>query len=280
MNCIGVIEDTNDPQELGRVRVRLVGKHSEVLADLPLNSLPWTPVINGVFLEVSDWVLATQVSADEYVIVGKVNGVSNTHWEPNKGFFDPNESLPKNILPDIGKQARIDYKNSTSYISKEATHKEDVPIAGGGAWNMPQIADTNAPVYPNNEVKVSKNGHSLEIDDTPCHERISLYHSSGTYTEMQAKGDRVTVITGDDYEVVIKNKNVYIAGNCNVTISGDSTMLVKGNHTLEVEGDYNVNVKGSMNTHVNENLVTDVVGDSNLTNTGKTKIQAARIDLN
>jgi len=35
-----------------------------------------------------------------------------------------------------------------------------------------------------------------------------------------------------------------------------------------------------MNTHVNGNLVTDVVGDSNLTNTGKTKIQAARIDLN
>lgn len=280
MNCIGVVEDINDPQEMGRVRVRLVGKHNEFLAELPLNQLPWTPVLNGISLEPSDWVLASQVSADEYVILGKVNGVSNTRFLPNQGFYDPNESLPRNTIQDHPQQARIDYKRSSSYVSKVATRRVNVPIAVSGSWSQPSIETTNAPVYPNNEVKVSKNGHSLEVDDTPQYERISLYHSSGTYTEMQAKGDRVSVITGSDYEIIIKDKDVYIEGSCNVTVMGDSTLLVKGNHTMEVEGNYSLDVKGDMNTHVNGQLNTNVVGDSNLINAGKTKIQAARIDLN
>ena len=43
---IGVVEDRNDPQKLGRVRVRCLGYHTENKVDLPTTDLPWaSPVL-------------------------------------------------------------------------------------------------------------------------------------------------------------------------------------------------------------------------------------------
>ena len=38
---VGVVEDRNDPEKLGRVRVRIVGIHSDDLTILPTTDLPW-----------------------------------------------------------------------------------------------------------------------------------------------------------------------------------------------------------------------------------------------
>ena len=38
---VGVVEDRNDPDKLGRVRVRIVGIHSDDLSILPTSDLPW-----------------------------------------------------------------------------------------------------------------------------------------------------------------------------------------------------------------------------------------------
>jgi len=48
---IGVVEDRNDPLELGRARVRIFGTHHESTSVLPTSSLPWalalTPLNNA-----------------------------------------------------------------------------------------------------------------------------------------------------------------------------------------------------------------------------------------
>ena len=42
----GVVEDRNDPLQLGRVRVRAFGYHSgDSVNDLPLDQLPWAQPI-------------------------------------------------------------------------------------------------------------------------------------------------------------------------------------------------------------------------------------------
>ena len=41
---IGVVEDRNDPLELGRVRVRCLGYHTDDLSAIPTSSLPWAHV--------------------------------------------------------------------------------------------------------------------------------------------------------------------------------------------------------------------------------------------
>ena len=43
---VGVVEDRNDPQKLGRLKVRCLGYHTRVLNKLPTADLPWaSPVL-------------------------------------------------------------------------------------------------------------------------------------------------------------------------------------------------------------------------------------------
>ena len=45
---VGVVEDRNDPLELGRVRVRCLGHHTADLTQLPTADLPWAHVMHPV----------------------------------------------------------------------------------------------------------------------------------------------------------------------------------------------------------------------------------------
>ena len=45
---VGVVEDRNDPEALGRVRVRCLGYHTENLESLPTVNLPWAHVMHPV----------------------------------------------------------------------------------------------------------------------------------------------------------------------------------------------------------------------------------------
>ncbi len=44
----GVVEDRDDPEKLGRVRVRCLGLHSDSLLDIPKSDLPWAHVMHPV----------------------------------------------------------------------------------------------------------------------------------------------------------------------------------------------------------------------------------------
>jgi hypothetical protein len=102
----------------------------------------------------------------------------------------------------------------------------------------------NPPVYPHNNITVSKSGHVLEFDDTPKGERVRLKHRSGTFIEMHPDGDEVHKVYGDGYEITVKNKNVYIGGICNITIKGDACVNYEGNRKEIVAKDYSLVVKG------------------------------------
>ena len=272
MITLGVVEDINDPQEMGRVRVRIPGTHNDSLKALPTSQLPWSAVMNDIKTQPGDWVVLGMLTDNgDAVIMGKVTTMSNIKYERFSGFYDPNAAFPTNIEPDHPAQDRVDYLKSESYLSKKFSRHIDIPIAKKAkeaeatSWSMPSVESTNVPVYPDNDVKVSKTGHVIEVDDTPAHERISTFHKSGTYTEMQADGSKVNVIHGNNYTVVLKDDDVYVAGNCNVTIKGDSKLLVKGDYTVEVEGDYDLNVKGNINIHTN-NVLTQSIVDKMLVN--------------
>lgn len=266
MITLGVVEDINDPQEMGRVRVRIPGTHNDSLKALPTSQLPWSAVMNDIKTQPGDWVVLGMLTDNgDAVIMGKVTTMSNIKYERFSGFYDPNAAFPTNIEPDHPAQDRVDYLKSESYLSKKFSRHIDIPISKKAketestSWSMPSVESTNVPVYPDNDVKVSKTGHVIEMDDTPAHERISTFHKSGTYTEMQADGSKVNVIHGNNYTVVLKDDDVYVAGNCNVTIKGDSKLLVKGDYTVEVEGDYDLNVKGNINIHTNKVLTQNIV---------------------
>lgn len=122
------------------------------------------------------------------------------------------------------------------------------------AWTQP-VDEVSTSKYPYNNATQTESGHTMEFDDTPGAERIRLQHRANSYIEMRSDGDGVVSFAGNGYEIVAKDKNVYIKGICNITVEGDSVLEVKGdckqrikgNFTQLVEGDYTVVTNGKAN---------------------------------
>jgi hypothetical protein len=114
-------------------------------------------------------------------------------------------------------------------------------------------------VYPHNKVVETESGHVFEVDDTPNNGRIHEYHNSGTFYEVQADGSKITKIMGDEYEITVKDKKVYIKGSCDVTIAGDARMLVQGDKYEEIGGNLYTTVAGNRVTKIIGNDLTEVL---------------------
>ena len=110
----GVVEDRNDPDKLGRVRVRCLGFHTEDLNDIPTKDLPWAnvmapttnPSMQGLgqtpsFLVEGTWVVGFFADAKEKqqpIIIGSLPGIPENEPDYTKGFSDPRS--PYSEQPD------------------------------------------------------------------------------------------------------------------------------------------------------------------------------------
>ena len=130
------------------------------------------------------------------------------------------------------------------------------------SWTEPE-SDWNA-IPPFNNVQQTESGHSFEMDDTPGAERVRLQHRTGTFTEIQANGQKIIKIVGDKYEIVASNNNVLISGIC------DSVMHVKGDSYSQVDGTSYQTVKGKTNIKSTDKVEIFSKGDINLNALGST----------
>ena len=101
----GVVEDRNDPELLGRVRVRCVGFHTDNITELPTPELPWAHVMHPVtdpsmhgmgntpsFLVEGTWVVGFFRDAEEKqqpIILGSLPGTPSAPADYRYGFNDP-----------------------------------------------------------------------------------------------------------------------------------------------------------------------------------------------
>jgi hypothetical protein len=113
----------------------------------------------------------------------------------------------------------------------------------------PSAADTDhPPLYPHYQTWDSESAHSIQLDDTPKRERVRIQHGkSKNFIEMHPNGDQVVKVFGENFDITIGKKNVYVTGACNIVVKGDCNMQVDGDYNHEVNGDYNLAVKGKMN---------------------------------
>ncbi|NIR48475.1 hypothetical protein GWN42_03820, partial [candidate division KSB1 bacterium] len=65
-----------------------------------------------------------------------------------------------------------------------------------------------------------------EIDDTTGAERIHIYHKSGSYEEINKDGRWVRKVVDDDYEIVMKDKKVYVKGDVTIEVDGNAVIDV------------------------------------------------------
>jgi len=292
----GVVEDRDDPLRVGRVRVRCHGWHSADKSRLPTDKLPWAQVVAPVTsasvsgvgvtptgLVEGSWVVGFFIDGKRTqfpMILGSVHGIPYAASTPSVGFNDPYGAYPK--VPgesDVTRLARghVEAEMHPMLVAKRDSILTDVPTASKHklstvshdqadteytthTWSEPKPRGAGTSLYPFNHVRETESGHVTEIDDTPGCRRTHDYHAAGTFREVIDDGTSITKVVGDDYQIVISNRNVHIHGNCNVTVNGDSRVFVKGNAITEVTGDYHVSIRGDRYTKIDGNDYIEING--------------------
>lgn len=174
---IGVVEDTNDPKKLNRVKVRCFGYHTDDLAEVKVEDLPFatvmmpstSPSVEGIGqnhqLLSGSWVVGffrDGPSAQDPIILGSIMSFTEEKIDTSLGF-------------------------QGTYGNKEET--SDVPI---------EVDDLNA-----NQVTKTVSGHLVELDNTVDAERINIQHGTNTstlnidkdgITQLQSTGENKTHI--------------------------------------------------------------------------------------
>lgn len=206
------------------------------------------------------------------------------------GFIDPNKKYPLETHlnePDTNRLARHQKIRNTIVYTKELAEHKNVETANGkGNWSQ-SPTPYNAK-YPFNNVLQSEAGHVFEFDDTPGRERVHLYHTAGTYTEVDHNGTQVNRVVGDAYTIYERNGFVHIVGNVNVTVDGAKTLRVDNTLDVEVHGATTINIHDNAKLNVAGNLDISAGGNMNFHAGGDIKMHAGgnmaadagRIDLN
>jgi hypothetical protein len=303
----GVVEDRQDPLKTGRLRVRILGQHTENKNILPTADLPWAlcvlPItasgVSGIgqsatgLLEGS-WVFGffrDGTYRQEPVILGSLPGRPVHSADNRLGFNDPNGVYPKYINePDVNRLAvnngekphpSLAIRNSqritgiaTADFNAISTASGD-PIAGsdGTVWNQPELP--YAAVYPYNHVYETESGHIQEFDDTPNAERIHIRHRSGTSTEFHPNGNKTNITKGDHYDLIDGNQQAYVQKNNDLTINGRYKLYINKNGQTNNHYDIQIGPGANVNIQVDNgdiNLHT-LTGRLNLNSGGDTNLK-------
>lgn len=237
---MGVVEDRADPEQLGRVRVRIMGWHTDNLEEIPVDSLPWAmPVISPVISNVAhapkegEWVFgffADGSSAQYPLYIGVLPGKPKTAPDTSKGFSDPNGVYPDRINESTLNRLSRNRKDGTIHETRERNVKSGIKSIST-TWSEP--APTFAPIYPFNHAHESESGHAFELDDTEGNQRVHLAHNNGSYLEFTQDGSYVFRANKDRYSVILGTDYISVDGDCHITVGGNCNLKVIGKFNLE-----------------------------------------------
>lgn len=303
---VGVVEDRNDPQTLGRCRVRIMGYHTEDLTILPTKDLPWavsmTPITSASTSGIGStptgpvegtWVVGWFLDGEEKqqpIMMGTLTGAPSktANATPNTGFSDPNQKYPLNSYkdkPDTNKLAVGDTTHSYFTVKTNNRKTKIKKASSSSTWNEP--ATPYSAKYPNNQVTETEAGHVIELDNTPNAERVHIYHKKGSYIEIDVNGSMVRKVVGDNYEVCDRNGYVYVKGAHNLTVGGATKILVQNNADIEVNGSLSVTGHGSTLVQsattvqvVAEDIMVSGKSSMQFTSDGPVNIQGSSVAIN
>ena len=243
---IGRIVSVKDPMELGRVRVRIAGVHTENTNDIPDSSLPWAQTL----LPITEGGTKGLGIHTGIQVGARVFGV----------FLDGTNSQLPLVLGSLAKlEENSPGGRSTNQLARGTNTITKTPDKVTGEPDQPYNA-----IYPLNQVHQTARGHVIEIDDSHdsdgSYERIHIYHKSGTFIEMHPNGDVVTHHK-NGFRTVTGNDKLHVTGNMEITVDGNMNITVKGNVTE--------NVSGSVSETYGSGQTTSVTGDQTTTTSGK-----------
>jgi hypothetical protein len=314
----GVVENNNDPEKLGRCKIRIWGLHTDEINEdevqgIPTENLPWSEPCLGLiegsvsgagcfsvplqgshvflFFEGGNW------ESPRYFAT--VPGQPVEAPDTSKGFNDPAGEYPRTDRlgePDWHRLARGE-SAGTIVDHKNANVDKNVEIALTNpreTWDEPDSA--YAAQYPKNIVMTTHRGITIEIDNTTGAERVHVFHPSNTYIEIDAVGNVVFRNEGDKFEITKGDKNTHNLANENETIDIDKNKFIKKDENIEVGNNRTTLVVndevediGNNETRTVNNTCTETIGNNWKVNVGGNidieaggtiTLKAPKIDLN
>lgn len=284
----GIIEDRNDPLELGRVRVRIIGLHNTDKNAMPTEHLPWAVTMQPVSsagnsgvgstpnLVVGSFVIVYFTDGDDMqqpMILGTIAGIQSEHLmsingkkvsrdDTSFGFHtNPKDTyIGESDLPKLARSTTNEFPRTQHTSSNK--------------WSsITEPADIRSNhTYPYNHVRQSESGHHEEWDDTPGNERINTQHMSGTFEEIRPDGTIVRKIVGDSFIIHQQDDNVYVNGTVNLHINTDCNTYIKGNWNVHVGGNMDLDVDGHITQDAATiNLNSGTMGAARIGDTADTK---------
>lgn len=184
---IGEVVDNNDPEQLGRLKIRTVENLKIETEDLSW-AYPIMPM-NSASLQ-GQGISPTGIQLGSTVFGFYLDSINKQH----PVLFGTYHKILKE-KNDVSKYARgigpvqktrLDYEPPETY---KAEYPHNKTITTGTDSNI---------------------GHVIEIDDTPENERIHIYHKSGAYVVIEPTGSIVTKSPNTNIEISINNKEIYV----------------------------------------------------------------------
>lgn len=215
----------------------------------PPTFLGSTVNFEGIFTSDDDGVLATEklsnALAQKYLQQARNFNIDN---ESNKekliatklGFIDPEANYPSKEYSgkaETNKLAQGDIRG-TIVQEKNISRLKGAKLPGGESFDQPEVPFKGQ--YPYNKVTETEGGHVIEVDDTPGAERLHVYHTSGSFIELDSVGNMVIRSEGSKYEIINKNGKIAIRGRADVSVAGECRIFVGNDASIEVEGNTNI----------------------------------------
>ena len=315
---IGVVEDRQDPNKAGRVRVRCLGYHSASKNDIPTEDLPWASIMMPVtaggnsgigvsshFLLEGTWVVGffRDPAKQEPVIMGALPGVNTSKksnftiasssavggFSKDGGFKDPNGKYPTSYYvgkADTNLLAQEDHNSHLATGTRTTNDPASWSTASGSA-TFPSSGITGSK-YPFNHVIETESGHFIEFDDTEGNERIHIYHTKGTFIEIDKSGNVMIKTVGNVSNVVAGNMDTYVQGNYSLSVDGNMDVYAVGNLTEKITGNVKTTITGSLTEEVTLdvkqdyklNLTTTITALGSIKATGAMTVGGSSISFN
>ena len=272
---VGVVEDRADPKNLGRLRVRCLGYHTEDLVKLPTADLPWAHVMNPITSATvsglgqtplgaveGSWVVGFFQDGEDSqmpVIIGTLPGIPDTlpDTEAKKGFQDTvNGVYPK-------------YKNETD-VNRLAVNDEDLPHSTLTIRKADRTTDMGRADFDEVQTYLGNFGgsitHSIPGDDgTSFSEPAVPYKATYPHNHVyESEGGHLREVddtpgserlherhsSGTGYEVHPDGTKV-------TRVKKDNYDLTTGDHYAHIKGNHSTTVDGGVRVFVNADASTD-----------------------
>lgn len=235
----GIVEDREDPEKMGRVRVRAHNFHTSDKTQLPTNMLPWAMIINS---PLSAGIKEVGLSPTGLMVGSTVFG-----------FFADGEDAQIPMI--MGTIASIPDDHEVTQLARGINNVKKAPL-------YPEPDAKYAAKYPYNKTLTTESGHVIEIDDTPDNERIHIMHKSGTYIEIDAEGTRVDKTVGDHYSIIVGGENIRVLGDVEIEVNGVADVTLTQNAVITCYGSLAGKVFGEASLYIEKDA--KIVGDSNI----------------